>query len=249
MSRKAISGIALLLCFSAFAMVTSSAGASVFVLTNTLCVEGKFFNLCYEGENPKKESGKWELEGEQTIEVKQLTAGVFLVPSGSGTTIAIECLKLKQGTKEENLILQHSPLKENATDEGTLIFEECSITGPAADVTNCEIPASKETTSLSSELISGTILKLTPKAGETTAFIEIPFSNKGSKTCVLKGTKKVTGFEEIEVLKPTTAEKTKKGKSKESSGLKFGEETASITGELEESYPGLEDNVYVSTEA
>jgi hypothetical protein len=249
MSRKAISGIALLLCFSAFAVVTSGAGAAVFTLTSTACTGGTFKNLCYEGENPKKETGKWELEGEQTVEVVQLTAGTFLVPSGSGTTIAIECKKLKQGTKEANVVVQKKPLSENGKTSGTLVFEECSITGPAADVTNCEIPASKETTSLSGELTSETILKLTPKAGETTAFIEIPFSNKGTKTCVLKGTKKVTGFEEIEILKAGTAEETKKGKSKESSGLKFGEETASITGELEEIYPGLKDKVYVSTVA
>jgi hypothetical protein len=249
MGRKAISGTALLLCFSAFAVVTASAGAVVFTLTSIACTGGTSKNLCYEGENPKKETGKWELEGEQTVEVKQLTAWSILVPSGSGTTSGIECKKLKQGTKEANVVIQNKPLSENGKDEGTNVFEECSIIAPPADREKCEIPASLETKSLSSELTSGTILKLTPKAGETTAFIEIPFSNKGSNTCVLKGTKKVTGFEEIEIIKPGTAEKTKKGKSKEISGLKLGEEAASLTGELEESYPGLVDNVYVSEEA
>jgi hypothetical protein len=244
MSRKAISGIALLLCFSAFAVVTASAGAVVFTLTTTECTGGTFRNLCYETGGKK-----FELEGEQTVEVKQLSVGVFEVPSKSGTTVTIECKKLKQGTKEANVVIQKKPLSENGKTTGTLEFEECAITAPAADVTNCTIPASKETTSLSGELTSGTILKLTPAAGETKPFIEIPFSNATGKTCVLKGTKDVTGFEEIEITNAGTAETTKKGKSKEASGLKFGEETASISGELEESYPGLSDSVYVSTVA
>jgi hypothetical protein len=249
MSRKAISGIALLMCLSAFAAVTSGADAVVFTLTSTACTGGTFKNLCYEGENPKQETGKWELEGEQTIELKSLTPLAFELPPKTGTALTIECKKLKQGSKEANVLIQKHPLSEAGKTTFTVVIEECAIAKPLADKENCEIPALKETPSLTGELISATLLKLTPSAGESSAIVEIPFSNKGTKTCVLKGTKTFTGFIELELVNAGTAEETKKGKSKEESGLKFGEEAMSLSGELEELYPGLKDQVYVSTVA
>jgi hypothetical protein len=249
MNRKAISGMAALLCISAFAAVTAGASAATFESTNEACTGGTKFNLCYEGLNKLKVQGKWELTGEQTVEVKQLSVGIFKVPQDMGTTVTIDCKKLKQGTKEANVAIQLTPLSTNGTTKGTLIFEECAITAPKTAVEDCEIPASRETLPLSGELTSETNLRLKPTAGEDTAFLPILFSNKGAKVCFLKGTKNVTGFQDIEILKAITAEKTKKGRSVELSGLKCLEETASLSGELEESYPGLANEVYVSKEA
>jgi hypothetical protein len=247
MSRRATLGIAVLLCISAFTVVTAAAAAQVtFVLTNEACTGGTKFDLCYEGLNKEGKQGKWELSGLQIVAQRDATNVVFKVPAKVGTTVTIECKKLKQGVKEENRMTQTNPLWENSKTTGTLSFEECAITAPKADVENCTIPAAKETTSLSGELTSETNLRLAPKAGGAAPVIEIPFANKGAKVCVLKGTKKVTGFQDIEIINAGVAEKTKQGKAKEESGLKFGEETASLSGELEMLFPGLEDNVYVS---
>lgn len=217
----------------------SAQAANVFEQTNTACTGGATVNLCYEGTNPKGEAGKWELKGEQAVEVSSLTPVLFK----EGVAVTIECPKLKQG--EQGIVATQANLsKENAKTSGTLEVEGCSITAPKTEAEDCEIPKSKETALLSGEYMSETDLKLKPNAG---VFLAIPFSNKGAHTCALKGTKNITGFQELEILKPGIAEKTKKSRAKETSGLKFiGEEAVSLSGEIEEKYPGLGAEVYVS---
>jgi hypothetical protein len=238
--RAAVSGGLAALALSGIA-TTAAQAASVFEKTNIACSGGNKFDLCYEGTNPKGESGKWQLKGEQAVEVTSLTPIVFK----QGTAITIECTKVKQGTTGAAAV-QANPSTENGKAVWTLVYEGCAITAPKAIAENCTIPSRKETGELSGEYTSEADLRLMAKAGETAAFLVIVFSDKELHTCALKGTKEITGFQDVEILKPGTAEKTKKVKFKEASGLKFRGEAMSLTGELEEKFPGLGAEVYVS---
>jgi hypothetical protein len=204
-----------------------------FEVTKTECKESgtSVPTVCIE------QSGKmFEAKGEETYvaNLVKRTHLTFRVP----VTIEIECGK----DRSEGKLFQTSPGTTAVAGEGVLHLEECAITGPAADVQNCSIPASKESTELVGEVVNEMPLDAgiaKPKAGTSSPFIEVPFSNKGTHTCVLKGTKKVTGEDKCFSSEAEVAATVHLGEcTKGAFGLKFGEETAELESKSEGEFSG-----------
>jgi hypothetical protein len=216
------------LVVAASAMSASSASAA-FTLTTKACTGGAFLGLCYENEKATEcgeKSTVCELEGTST---ETVSGGATTLKINTSPNVVVEC-KTASGS---GTIDQLSPLTESAQIlKGVIGYKGCKITAPAEIVTKCVIPETKETNLLLGTLTSVEKLLLKPETG--TVFIEIPFTSKEGQTCpaTVKGTRSVTGEQEVTIASPETFGSSKTGTAVLVSKLEFFSQKAELTEEL-----------------
>jgi hypothetical protein len=223
---------------SAFA---SSADAVVFTLSTKACSGGANVALCYE--SVAKE--KLEFEVEQSITIAGGGALLVMIRSPE---VAIFCKK----SSGSGTIAQKEPLAAGArTDINGLIvtYEECEATGAPVWAERCTVPTSKATNKLKGELLTASELLVKPETG--TSFIEIIATSREGQSCPadLKGLHSITGEQQVQIFNSGTLEATKSGATLTESRLEDLWEGAHLTEELTLMFPGLGDNLYISTVA
>jgi hypothetical protein len=224
---------------AAISGIGASAASAEFVLSTTKCTGGTFINECYENTTSKE---KLELTGTQAVAVTSTTVGDFEVPE-----LGIVILCTIGGVTGSDTITQSSPLTSSGKITGKLNFK-CTLEAPA----KCTIPPEKETLPLIGTLTAQNELTITPEGGANKALLELTFSDNGTEKCpaTVFGNHIVTGTAVVKVLNPETPAAFKEGESwVEKSTLLFSEEPADLAGNLELTYTGLTDNVYISKEA
>jgi len=243
-----------LLAAAVAAIGATTASAAVFTLTATACTGGTHFNLCYE--NAKGE--KLYLEGTQSAwAVTEAGEPLFEV---ADTTLEL----LSQKAEAEEVTLSQSAFTANTNGTATSTgfdFTTNSIEGPTLIKATCQLSAAEQvlilTNALKAELISETLLKIEPAAGNE--FVGLTLEQKaGAEECpaLVIGKHAVTGFQNINIVEPGVAQAVKLGNAEELNlkfvGLGSGiEPTPSIELKFEakNGTSKLEDNVYVSKES
>ncbi len=230
-SHKVAGGLIVALAFTIIA--SAPASAVVFTLSRTRCEGGTNTALCWELEKTVYD----ELEGEQSFTTES-GAAVFTIKSEPAQPI--ECTKSKGG----GTVIQSGG---GTTFKTILTYEGCKLGGVLGK--KCAIPATEATNPLLGTFQSGSTIKLTPELG--LEFLDLIYSNiEGPEVCptLIKGLHAITGSQTFEISSPAVYAKTK---SMKAIGETLGWSTSAVTlsQEITLGFPGLEDDVGVSTTA
>jgi hypothetical protein len=208
--------------------------ASVFTLSERQCGSGLYPNLCWYSAIYGSSN---ELVGKQTANFRGSSTARFTL----GPNIEIDCNR----TAGASTITQ-SPSLFRGYFTGSLKFVECKLYGPLSP--KCKIPAEVKTSELLGEFVSANEIVLSAKVPP---FVAFAFENNSPETCPksIRGNQNITGVDQLEIYFPEFAEAGKTLIGKMSSGLKYGEESASFADEFELYFTEFGDLVDMSDRA